>query len=386
MHSFSFILSVGAFVCLGLPKAQAVVVVPQNDQQVIEVLPNPKGSITEQRKLLQKLAQNPKDAQVAVEVARQYLSIARKQGDPRFAGRALAVLQPWPDPAKTPDEVLLMLATLQQYLHEFDHSVKNLELIVTRNPRHAQAWLTLATVKRVQGRYTDSDLACQGVATAGESWYARACTAENNSLRGNFNLARQTYSELLAKPNVAPETRAWLLTTAAEGEARAGNFAKAEQFYIEALALTGDAYTALSYSDFLLERQRPVDALTQLRKQTRTDAVLLRLAIAGVAAKTAQASSDVRLVREQMASVQLRPEARTSHARELAMFALWVDQNPKNALISARENIRHQREPLDILILAQAAKAANEAAGLEEVRALIKDMGLRDQRLQALLS
>ena len=47
-----------------------------------------------------------------------------------------------------------------------------------------QAWLTLATVRRVQGRYADSDLACQQVATNGAALHAQACLAENAARAG----------------------------------------------------------------------------------------------------------------------------------------------------------------------------------------------------------
>jgi len=86
-------------------------------------------------------------------VARHDLARAREAGDPRFAGLALAALRPWPDTATAPSEVLLLRATQQQYLHEFDASVASLRLLLARpgGERMAQAWLTLATVLRVQG-------------------------------------------------------------------------------------------------------------------------------------------------------------------------------------------------------------------------------------------
>ncbi len=89
--------------------------------------------------------------------------------------------------------------------------------------------------------------------------------------------------------------------------------------------------------------------------------------------------------RQRMALANQRPEARTTHAREGAMFALWVDRLPREALELARENVRHQREPLDLLVFAQAAAASRDAAGLREVAALTRAMGLHDKRVDALL-
>src|SRR6185369_1278129 len=117
-----------------------------------------------------------------------------------------------------PDSVLLMRATLQQYLHEFDAAAASLQHLVARTsgPPQPQAWLTLATVRRVQGRYNDSDAACRQVAHAGVTLHAQACLAENAALRGDAARARVTFQMLLADPRQSNATRAWLTTSLAE--------------------------------------------------------------------------------------------------------------------------------------------------------------------------
>ena len=365
--------------------AQASVVNPLSDDEVIEVLPAVSGSRAEIRNLRRTLAADPRDARSAVKLAQLYLNQARTQGDPRFVGQALALLGAWPQSDTAPDEVLLMLATLQQFLHDFDTSASNLERLVKRNPRHAQAWLTLATVRRVQGRYADSERACKGVAAAGAAAYAGACQAENASLRGDFVGARAALTRLLADTRLqAPSIRNWLLTTLAESEARAGRNTQAEAAYRQALQATADGYTSLSFADFLMTQNRFADASRQLQNQSRTDAVLLRLAIAGVNTHSKEAAADVNELRERMALAMLRPEARTTHAREYAMFALWIDNQPREALELAKENVRHQREPLDVLLLAQAAAASQDAAARRDAVSLASEIGLRDVRLDAL--
>ena len=79
-------------------------------------------------------AARPDDATLAVAVARQDLEQARALGDPRFAGLALAALQRWHDAGPTPDDVLLLRATLEQYLHEFDAAAAKLEQLVLASP------------------------------------------------------------------------------------------------------------------------------------------------------------------------------------------------------------------------------------------------------------
>ena len=78
---------------------------------------------------------------------------------------------------------------------------------------------------------------------------------------------------------------------------------------------------------------------------------MVRLAIAGMQSQARQGRADVDELRQRMALANQRPEARTSHAREVAIFALWIDKPPRRALELARENVIHQREPLDLLPL-----------------------------------
>lgn len=367
--------------------AHAAPIVPANDAEVIEVLPALSGSRAEARRLRKQLAQQPKDPVLALSVAKSYLDQAHELGDPRFAGMAMSAIEGWTDEATMPDGILLMRANLQQYLHEFDASALSLQRLLARpsaQPR-PQAWLTLATVRRVQGRYADSDAACKQVAQAGSALHAQACTAENAALRGDADGARATFKQLLATPSLAAATQAWLTTSLAELEQRSGRASAAEAAFRAALKLDADAYATLAYADFLIEQKRPREALVVLKDQARSDAVVLRMAIAGTQAKTASAAADVAEMRERINLANQRPDAKVFHGREQAMFALFVEGRPDQALDLARGNVAQQREPLDLLVLAQAARATGQVAALQEAQRLTKEVGLRDARVQALL-
>lgn len=362
----------------------AAPIVPHDDADVVEALPA-SSTRAEERRWRRERAAHPRDAAAATALARRLLAHAREQGDPRYAGQALAVLEPWPDPAATPDDVLLLQATIDQHLHEFDAAAAKLETLVRRSPSDAQAWLTLATVRRIQGRYAESDAGCAALANTAAGVYAAACRAENEGLRGHVTEARAALTSLIAVPGLRPLTAVWLLTTLAELEARAGNAGRAEAAYRTALTLGRDPYTNLSYADFLLERGRDADVLAQLQREPRSDAVLLRLAIAGRRARTSEGARDAAEMRERIALANERPDARVLHAREQAMFALWVDADPRRALALARVNVHNQREPADLLMLARAARAAGDAAARREADRLRRDIGLADRRLDASL-
>lgn len=367
--------------------AASTPITPIHDDEVVEVLPPLAGSRAEQRRQRKLLASQPRDPVLALGIAKRYLDQAHELGDPRFAGMAMSAIGGWQDEATMPDGVLMMRATVQQYLHEFDASVRSLQSLLARpgqQPR-PQAWLTLATVKRVQGRYADSDAACKQVAASGAELHAQACLAENAALRGNFDGARASFTRLLAGARQAPSTQAWLTTSLAELEQRAGRAAAADTAYRAALELEPDAYATLSYADFLIEQSRPAEALALLKSQTRSDAVLLRLAIAGAQANTPTAAADAAEMRERISLANERPDAKLFHGREQAMFALMVDHQPMLALGLARGNVAQQREPLDLLVLAQTAQASGRADALQEARRLMSDIGLHDKRTQALL-
>ena len=377
-------LALGMALAAGTAQA-GVIITPTDDAQVIEVLPGARGARQDDRRARQEWSAQPHNPELAVALAKRYLERSRELGDPRFAGQALAVLQAWPDAASAPDNVLLMLATLQQYLHDFDASARNLERLVQRDPGAVQAWLILGTVRRVQGKLDASQQACAGLQAAGAPFHARACAAENAGLRGEFDAARSSFNQLLANPGLAPSVRAWLLTSLAELEMRAGRDAVAEAAFRQSLGVQADAYTRLGFVDHLLNLRRDAEALSWLKDQPRSDAVLLRLAIAGVRSNTEQGRADANEMRQRFAQSNLRPQARGAHAREQAMFALWVDAQPQRALELARNNVRQQREPTDVLVFAQAARAVGSRSALLEISTLCKEIGLHDLRIDPLL-
>ena len=51
----------------------------------------------------------------------------------------------------------------------------------------------------------------------------------------------------------------------------------------------------------------------------------------------------------------------------------------------ARGNVAQQREPLDLLVLAQTAQASARADALQDAGRLMSEMGLHDKRTQAVL-
>ena len=387
------LLMMAAVACGALAGAHAEPVRPASDQTVVETLATQMGDRRAQRQLRQALAKSPRDAGLAVEVAKAHLDLARNQGDARYAGLALGALSAWPAGGPSvPVEVLMMRATVAQYLHDFDGAAALLDAVTQRDPRHAQAWLTLATVRRVQGRYADSDAACRRVGESGQALHAQACLAENLSLVGQNDAARTRLQQLLASPAASgaggAATRQWLITTLAELEERAGQPEAAQVAWVRAHALGPSPYVITAYADFLLQQQRPADVLALLQGQDKTDAVLLRLAIAGHRLGVPEAKAWCKDMQARLEAAASRPGNGLVHAREQARFALEVLGQPTRALSLARQNLQHQRETTDWLLAVQAAQAqASEnvkQSALADISRQQQRTGISDARLAPL--
>jgi hypothetical protein len=369
LHVLRLAAGLGLAGLLGLATAgsQAAPIVPTHDGQVIERLPE------------QVRAGRSTDPAAAVREARALLEAGRRNGDPRLPGRALARLSRWASDPLAPTEVVLLLADTEQHLHRFGPATARLQALVAREPGQAQAWIMLATLQRVQGRYAESDAACRALVQLRVQPYGDACTAESLALKGEFDTARRQLQALIDQVS-RPGTRAWLWTTLAELEQRAGRAAASDQAWKQSLAAARDRYTATAYADFLLDQQRPREAWALLQPEVRADAVLLRLAIAARRAGLPEASALEAELRERFMQAAERAGP-SGHERERALMALDIERDPAAALRAARANVQHQREPLDLLLLARSAAAAGDAAAGKEARALASQIGLRDQRL-----
>jgi tetratricopeptide (TPR) repeat protein len=390
-------ISIGALAWLLAGTAHAVPRVPASDDVVVETLPAVAGWSGEQRRLRRELVQRPGDPATAIEAATTYLNLARDQGDARYAGYAMGALQAWEarPAADTPPAVLVMRATIAQFLHDFDGAEATLKAALARQPNEAQGWITLATILRVRGRYNESDAACRSLGRVGPALYGVACLAENAGLRGRHDEARDTLQQLLASPALAGAaqagTRQWLLTSVAEVEELAGRPAQADAAYRKAMAAQASGYLLLAYSDYLQRAGRHAEVPALLAKEARSDAVLLRLAIAAAAARDkaveakAKIDADADELRQRFEASALRPGTTALHAREEAMFALDVQNDPKRALELARLNVKLQREPIDLLVFARAAAAARDDSARGEVKALMQQIGLKDARVDATL-
>ena len=351
--------------------AEAQALRPQSDSEVIERLPP-------RVKAVGKLG--TADPASAAKAAQEWIRLARREADPRYLGRAQAVLAPWWDKPDAPADIAVLQATVQQSRHEFEAARLTLAAALKRAPDHAQAWLTMATLERLQGRYKAALAACEAVQRAGAALYAQACALETRSLQGDTDQASRGFASVIAQIT-DPGVAAWLRSLQAEHLERAGQDAAALQSYTTSLKLESDGYTALALADLLLRTAKPRDALAALANQPLSDAVLLRRAYALKLDGKPEWKQARDELQERFAASAARGDDATLHARELALAALWLAEDLPSAAKHAQVNWQLQKEPLDWLIAFKCVNASTNPAFFATLKGALSDSGLHDERL-----
>ena len=375
VFKFSSVLAVLLLVAPNMALA-AVTVQPVHDDEVIEILP----VITRTRPSALVAERKAPDAATTAIAVRADISQARQTGDTRYWGRAQSALAPWWDRADAPVDMAILQATVQQGRHEFEASRKVLTTALTRSPNHAQGWLNLAALERLAGNYAQALAACARVASAGQALYAQACQLETQSLQGQHQAATQGLQELANQARDNGQ-RSWLWSLLAESQERWGRDAQAAQAFQKSLSFESDLYTAIAYSDLLLRTGKLAQALTVLFPLPETDAVLLRQATAWRRLGDARWNAALVTLKERSAELKRRGDDPMLHGRELALVALWLEDDPASALVVARSNLTLQREPIDWWVALQSAKQAKDATATAELTSALRQSGLQDARL-----
>jgi len=376
------LLFAASLVAAGLCAAEPAYV-PASDAQVLQrVPPVSDPAVALMAALRVRMAADPGNVRLADELARAYVDFGRKVGDAHYAGYAEAVLAPWTSRADVPPAVLVTQATLLQYRHEFAKARALLQKALAKDPKLAQASLSLATLDIVQGDYASAASHCSEVSRHGGVTLGLACA-------GNLRLyTGQAAQGLALLARIAGEggraQASWIEGLLAEGAERLGRFDEAEAHHRKALMLApGDNFLLVAYADFLLDRGRPEEVLPLLADYSDSDTAYLRLALAHAALRTPEALRYRWVMTARLAAYAQR--GGDLFGREEARFLLELENDPTAALAAALRNFDNQREPADARIVLEAALAARRpeaAAGVVEFLARSK---LEDPRIEALV-
>ena len=361
---------------------------PTDGSQVLEHLRSkPLDPATHHlHELRARLAVDPTNPAVACEFARQCIELSRSEANPRYLGRAQGALASWWDQPVPPVNVLVLRGTIKQSQHDFTNALADLNLALKLDHANAQAWLTKATVLTVLGDYDGARRACAPLIQLAPGLIGLTAAVSVSSLNGQAASSCQLLSRTLAgQPNANVGDKLWALTVLAEVSARLGRLDEAEAYFKSALGLgEPDPYLLGAYADLLLDQGRNQEVVSLLAGEVNADALLLRLTLAESRLAPFPDSYSAHL-----ASLQARFEAGHLrgdfvHQREEARFTLELLHKPVAALKLARANWQVQREPADVRILLETARAAGDASAAEPALEFIKEKKLEDVQLEKL--
>ena len=343
--------------------AAAAPFTPKNDAEVVERLPGRASDPALRRveSLRKQLAARPDDAALRIEVARRYFDMAMALGDPRYVGYAASALAPLEKSAPNEPGYPMALGLIQQYSHNFEAALASLTKAAQLAPQSPEPLLWRTAIFMVQARYSDAAAECTRLVPLADPLIATGCSAYVQAATGQLGAAYQSLAAAVkAAPQAPAELLLWQNTRLAEMAWRLQRFEVAEGHFKAAQKLgVTDQFLLGAYADFLLDRQRPAEVMTLLADWERSDILLLRLALAGKAAKDPRASGWAAQLRDRFAAAALRGDR--LHEQEAARFELAIEGNPAKALAAASHNYEVQKEPRDADILLRAALAARQS-------------------------
>ncbi|HLX28581.1 MAG TPA: tetratricopeptide repeat protein [Casimicrobiaceae bacterium] len=358
---------------------------PTSDAEVLQqVPPASDAKVREMKTLRTALDKAPADLRTADLLARAYIGFGREVGDAHYAGYAEAVIAAWMTRQPPPVEAQVLQAVILQFRHQFADARALLEKALARDPRNAQAWLTLATLDMVQGRYPAARDDCAQVTRHGSYVLGIACVG---NLRSYLGEARQSVVILTQiagdAPRLSASFKAWVEGLLAEANERLGDWPQAEAHYRKSLEYTPhDNFLLVAYADFLLDRGRPQEVLTLLADYRQSDTAFLRIVLAQAALHSADLPRYVFLMAARFEA--LRARGSDYYGREQVRFALHLQHDPQSALELAQRNWEVQRAPWDLRIFLEAADAARKPQAASDVLAFLSQTKLQDPIIEPL--
>jgi len=295
-----------------------------------------------------------------VTLAQRYLQQLRLDGDPHLAGRAEALLMR--EAVKDHPTARLLLADLYQHQHRFDQAQALLMRLHQEQPDNQSALILSANIHRVQGSLPAAQEACERAASIRQTAATLLCAADLQQLKYGGDVYAQVAPKIdsTGKDSADPTVAVWLADLAD----RSGRSGEAERHFREALFLGPSPFIVDRYVRYLLKSEQPLMAsrVNEWWAGKRPDPTALitlnRALIAQALFKAGQIEEDElnRLVNEfDSRWGRFNEVLGTVHWRELARFSLAFEEYHSNALDYANRNWATQKEPIDALLLAQAA-------------------------------
>jgi tetratricopeptide (TPR) repeat protein len=260
-----------------------------------------------------------------------------------------------------------------------------LKLLLEGQPHDVQAWIELANIYWVQGKYAEAREACDQLSQFADPIEVVICRVPILAVTGKAEEAYASLTEIL--PAVSerwPSAMQWILTMQAEIAQSLGQYEQAETHYRAGLARNPyDFYLLRAYADFLLDRGRSEEVLPLLRAHTVDTGILLLAAIAAHRSGQESLATEWRTqLKNRFDETRLRGDL--PHGKFEARFELELMHDPQAALAVATANWQLQKAPRDTRNVLEAAIAAKKPAAAQPALEFLKEHGTQDVVLQKL--
>jgi len=346
--------------CFVLNVAFSQPFVPAADDEVVEVLPVYqifRGT----KKVIKQEAPNPKSVTESLEVAFQYIEIARKYNEPRYYGLAESVISPWWGDESDLD-VQLIKAIILQFNHQFIEAKQVLDKVLVKKPSYQQAILSRSSINLVLGKYNEVESDCKKIDVIQQSLISLACFAQISIVQNDKykmkTLSKKIDSILFLQNNYNDEEKQWVLHILSDLK----YFDNDKKSSREALknALEIDEYSLdsrLKFADYFLyqgEFQMAFDLLSDFQNHV---SALIRLVYA-----SSHFSSKIHnqlLVKLNLQVDELKRRDIKMHLREFAFISLYIDKDYELGLKYASENWLLQKEIVDVALYWYAIEKNN---------------------------
>lgn len=342
-----------------------------DDQVVARLAAGPMTQFAGLAPLLAANRAKPDDLDAARAAAAGLINAGRKAGNSRLVGAALGVLRPFltTDPAP---ETLRLAAEARQYQHDFTGALALLDRAIAADPASLAAILMRSTIHLVQGDLARAQQDCQRLRDQRPD-IAFLCQSTALTMTAT---APQVYQRLEGLTTTAglldPSLKGWALGLLGEIAMLQGNAEPAKANLQAVLADNPFALRErLMLADLLLQQGAAQAVTDLLQSAPPVDGVLIRRALA------ARASGDTTAAQQAQDEVAARVRQNLqlglkAHAREDAMYFLWLAGDPAQALERAKVNWTMQHEIDDARLLIAAADAAGQPAEAISVLAWMK--------------
>lgn len=338
---------------------------------ISQSLPDPQLQL-----LLERWRAAPDSEESTVTLARAFIEHARVLREPRYFGRAEALLESKARGNASGVELRRLYAETLQFRHAFTAAEAVLDDLLREQPHDGDTRLRRGSLRLTRGDFAGARADCAQITLATSHRQAAmvaagfACLAEALAGSGELDRARLLLDAMTANSaTLEPAARAYLLASRAELSERAGEVGDAIDAYREAsgLAPQDDSIRAALADALVVHGNRAASVPLQVDKPSL--ALLVR---------QAALARDPRLLeraRDWLALEAARGDA--IHHREAALLAL-AERRPAEALAEARRNFETQRELADVRVLARAAMLANDVDTRSMLDGWLRSTGYQD--------